>query len=59
MKKTKGFRDLHAKVLTYIKRGTKIENGKNKDMLAYIEKSRDFKAILDEMAEKIIQKWDL
>ena len=38
MKKTKKFKSLHAKVLTYIKRGTKVENGKEKDMLDYIDK---------------------
>lgn len=59
MKKTKKFKSLHAKVLTYIKRGTKVENGKEKDMLDYIEKSQYYKDILDKMATDITKKWDL
>ena len=59
MKKTKKFKNLHAKVLTYIKRDTKIENGKEKDMLDYIEKSQYYKDILDKIATDITKKWDL
>jgi hypothetical protein len=59
MRKSKKFKNLQAKVLTYIKRGTKVENGKEKDMLDYIEKSQYYKDILDKMATDITKKWDL
>lgn len=59
MKKTKKFKSLQAKVLTYIKRNRKIENGKEKDMLDYIEKSHYYNDILDKMATDITKKWDL
>ena len=57
--KTKKFKALQAKVLTYIKRGTKIEKGVEKDMLEYIEKSHYYNDILDDMATDIIKKWNL
>lgn len=59
MRKSKKFKSLQAKVLTYIKRGTKIENGKEKDMLDYIEKSQYYKDILDKMATDMTKKWSL
>ncbi len=59
MKKTKKFKSLHSKVLTYIKRGMKIKNGKENDMLEYIKKSQYYKDTLDKMATEITKKWDL
>ena len=59
MKKTGKFKALQSKVLIYIKRGTKIDKGKEKDMADYIEKSHYYNDILDDLAAEITKKWNL
>lgn len=56
MKKTKAFQKLQQKTMIHLKRKHKLDAAET-DMLYYIEKSREFKAVLDELAEKITTKY--
>lgn len=58
MKKPKSFQKLQQKTMIYLQRHNEL-SGAEVDMLSYIEKSREFAGILDELAEKIIKKWKL
>lgn len=44
--------------MIHLKRKHKLDAAET-DMLYYIEKSREFKAVLDELAEKITTKYKL
>ena len=56
--KTKAFQKLQQKTMIHLKRKVKLDAAET-DMLKYIEKSREFAAILDKVAEKIINKYKL
>ena len=56
MEKTKAFQRLQQKTMIHLKRKHKLDAAET-EMLHYIEKSREFKAVLDELAEKITTKY--
>lgn len=56
MKKTKAFQRLQQKTMVHLNRKVKLDAAET-DMLRYIEKSREFAAVLDELAEKITTKY--
>ena len=58
MKKTKAFQKLQQKTMIHLSRNHKLDAAET-EMLKYIEKSREFKEVLDELAEKIITKYKL
>ena len=58
MKKTKSFQRLQQKTMVHLQRNVKL-SAEEVDMLNYINESRKFAAILDDIAEKIINKWNL
>ena len=58
MKKTKAFQKLQQKTMIHLKRKHKLDAAET-EMLHYIEKSREFAAILDGIANKIITKYKL
>ena len=58
MKKTKSFQRLQQKTMVHLQRNVKLSS-EEVDMLNYINESRKFAAILDKLAEKIINKWNL
>ncbi len=58
MKKPKSFQKLQQKTMIHLKRQHKLSDAET-DMYHYIEKSREFANILDELANKIITKWKL
>lgn len=58
MKKPKSFQKLQQKTMIHLQRHHEL-SADEVDMLHYIEKSREFANILDELAEKIINKWKL
>ena len=58
MKKPKAFQRLQQKTMIHLQRHQELSSDET-DMLLYIKKSREFASILDELAEKIINKWRL
>ena len=58
MKKTKSFQRLQQKTMVHLQRNVKL-SAEEVDMLDYINESRKFAGILDKLAEKIINKWNL
>ena len=58
MKKTKSFQRLQQKTMVHLQRNVKL-SAEEVDMLNYINESRKFAAILNKLAEKIINKWNL
>lgn len=56
MKKTKAFQKLQQKTMIHLSRNHKLDAAET-EMLKYIEKSREFSAILDGIAEKITTKY--
>lgn len=58
MKKTKSFQRLQQKTMVHLQRNVKL-SAEEIDMLNYINESRKFAGILDKLAEKIINKWNL
>jgi len=58
MKKPKSFQKLQQKTMVHLKRHHELSPDEV-DMLHYIEESRKFAKVLDELAEKIINKWRL
>lgn len=58
LKKTKAFQKLQQKTIIHLQRHHELPP-EEADMLRYIEKSRKFSNILDELADKIISKWKL
>ena len=58
MKKTKSFQRLQQKTMVHLQRNVKL-SAEEVDMLNYINESRKFAGILDDIAEKITNKWNL
>ena len=58
MNKPKSFQRLQQKTLVHLQRHHEL-SADEVDMLQYIEESRKFAKVLDELAEKIINKWRL
>lgn len=56
MEKTKAFQRLQQKTMIHLNRKHKLDAAET-EMLHYIEKSRKFKEVLDELAEKITTKY--
>lgn len=57
-KKPKSFQRLQQKTMVHLQRNVKL-SAEEVDMLNYINESRKFAGILDKLAEKIINKWNL
>ena len=57
-KKPKSFQRLQQKTMVHLQRNAKL-SAEEVDMLNYINESRKFAGILDDIAEKIINKWNL
>lgn len=57
-KKPKSFQRLQQKTMVHLQRNVKL-SAEEVDMLNYINESRKFAGILDDIAEKIINKWNL
>lgn len=57
-KKPKSFQRLQQKTMVHLQRNVKLSS-EEVDMLNYINESRKFAGILDDIAEKIINKWNL
>ena len=57
-KKPKSFQRLQQKTMIHLQRNVKLST-EELDMLNYINESRKFAGILDDIAEKIINKWNL
>lgn len=57
-KKPKSFQRLQQKTMVHLQRNVKLST-EEVDMLNYINESRKFAGILDDIAEKIINKWNL
>ena len=57
-KKPKSFQRLQQKTMIHLQRNVKLST-EEVDMLNYINESRKFAGILDDIAEKIVNKWNL
>ena len=59
MKRSKKFKNLMAKTETYMERGLDFSGIDMSDMAYYVTMSRQYREYLDELADKITEKYHL